>query len=51
MLYYKNLRVGTLDLSDAAQGGLSELFAMKPVRLSRLYPDVARAAEAAKSSL
>jgi very-short-patch-repair endonuclease len=49
MLYYRNLRVGTLDLSDAAQGGLSELLAMRPVRLSRLYPDAARATTAAKS--
>jgi very-short-patch-repair endonuclease len=49
MLYYKDLRVGTLDLSDASQGGVSELLAMKTVRLSRLYPDPARVSAAGKS--
>lgn len=49
MLYYRNLRVGTLDLSDAAQGGISELLAMKTVRLSRLYGDAIRAQAAAKT--
>lgn len=38
LLYFKDLRVGTLDLSDAPQGAVSELLAMKTTRLSRLFP-------------
>lgn len=49
MLYYRNLRVGTLDLAAASQGGLAELYAMKTVRLGRLFPDAASAIAATKS--
>ena len=49
MLYYRNLRVGTLDLASASQGGLAELYAMKTVRLGRLFPDAAAAVAATRS--
>ncbi len=49
MLYYRDLRVGSMDLTCASSGAVSELLALKPVRLSRLFPDAARTATATKS--
>lgn len=40
LLYFKDLRVGSLDLRDAEPGALEDLLDGRTTLLSRLYPDV-----------
>ncbi|MGX4712289.1 AAA domain-containing protein [Rhodococcus ruber] len=48
LLYYKDLRVGTLTMEGVPPGPLTELFAGRPVLMSRLYPEETERAEARK---
>jgi very-short-patch-repair endonuclease len=49
MLYYRDLKVGTLDLAGAKAGGISELVRGNPVRPSRLFDDNARIVQATRA--
>jgi very-short-patch-repair endonuclease len=46
LLYYKDLKRGTLDLGSAASHAREQLLAGQKVRCSRLFPDEARRADA-----
>jgi hypothetical protein len=39
LLYYRDLKQGTLDLADANERGLADLLANKSVKLSKLFPN------------
>ena len=49
MLYYRDLKVGTLDLAPAAVGAVAQLLAAKPVRANQLFPDAINLQAAVKS--
>jgi very-short-patch-repair endonuclease len=49
LLYYRELKVGTLDLADADGVGIEQLRRLQPVRLGRLFSDSERLAAAQKS--
>ena len=49
LLYYKDLKVGTLNLDDADPVGLEQLRRGQTVRLGRLFPDPARLLVAQRS--
>lgn len=49
MLYYRDLKVGTLDLAPAAVTAVAQLLAGKPVRANQLFPDAIRLQAAVKS--
>lgn len=49
LLYYRDLKVGTLDLTDASAASLSQLLDGRTVRLSKLFP-LERQAEVARRS-
>jgi len=51
LLYYRDLRVGTLDLGGAEPTASERLFAAKPVRLSKLFPEPDQFANARKRTL
>ena len=42
LLYYKDLKVGTLDLADAREASIEQLRRGQPVRLGRLFADLER---------
>jgi very-short-patch-repair endonuclease len=48
LLYYRDLKVGTLDLGDIDEGLLYSLLAGRSLPLSRLFPDEERRADAIK---
>ena len=48
LLYYRDQKVGTLDLAQADQAAVAALMAGRPVRLSALYPDPLVRPDAAK---
>jgi very-short-patch-repair endonuclease len=39
LLYYRDLKQGTLDLAEASERALADLLANKTVKLSKLFPD------------
>ena len=47
LLYYRDLRRGTLDLAGASTGPRERLLGGRPVRCSQLFPNPARRADAA----
>src|ERR1700730_5961397 len=49
LLYYKDLKVGTLDLADADLVGREQLRRGQAVRLGRLFPDPTRLSIAQRS--
>lgn len=49
LLYYRDLKVGTLDLADAVPTALEQLRRGQAVRLGRLYPEKERLVTALKS--
>jgi very-short-patch-repair endonuclease len=49
LLYYRVLKVGTLDLADADRVGIEQLRRLQPVRLGRLFSDPDRLASAQRS--
>ena len=49
LLYYRVLKVGTLDLEDADRVGIEQLRRLQPVRLGRLFSDLDRLASAQRS--
>jgi very-short-patch-repair endonuclease len=49
MLYYRDLKVGTLDVTEAKAGGLAELFRGNAVRPSRLFDEPTRILQATRA--
>jgi len=49
LLYYRDLKVGTLDLADADPIGVEQLRRGQAVRLGRIFPDAARLMVAQRS--